>query len=130
LFPKEACDASKAVLRQQGWKWSGASEVKVHPLHEGRRVPIKSLIRKLDLEPYDLPAPLVEAPLRPRRLVLPLKQNAGTANRPMVGVGDRVRAGQLVGETPAGALGAPLHAPLAGRVVEVQEAQIVIEVTA
>ena len=43
LYPKEACDDSKAVLRAKGWKWTGATQVEVHPMHDGRRVPIKSL---------------------------------------------------------------------------------------
>jgi len=127
LFPKEACDDAKAALRREGLKWTGPTEVRVHPLHEGRRVPIKSLVRKLDLGPYDLPAPWIESDLRPPRLVIRLKQNAGAANQPLVRPGDRVQAGQPVGEVPPNALGAPIHAPLAGRVAEVNETAIVLE---
>jgi Na+-translocating ferredoxin:NAD+ oxidoreductase RnfC subunit len=127
LFPKEACDDAKAALRREGLKWTGPTEVQVHPLHEGRRVPIKSLVRKLDLSSYDLPAPWIESDLRPPRLVIRLKQNAGAANLPLVRPGDQVRAGQPLGEVPPNALGAPIHAPLEGRVAEVNETAIVLE---
>ena len=43
LFPKEACDNSKAAMRAAGRKWAGPQTVKPHPMREGRRVPIKSL---------------------------------------------------------------------------------------
>jgi len=129
LFPKEACDDAKAAMRREGAKWTGPTEVKPHPMHEGRRVPIKRLIQRLDVGTYDLPAPWVEDSIRPRRLVLPLKQNAGVPNRAVVRVGDQVRAGQLLGEMPPDALGAPIHAPLVGTVAEIDVERIVMEVS-
>ena len=61
----------------------------------------------------------------PARLVLPLKQGAGVPNRPLVRAGERVRAGQPLGEVPAGELGAPIHAPIDG-VVESVGAEVVL----
>jgi Na+-translocating ferredoxin:NAD+ oxidoreductase RnfC subunit len=127
LFPKEACDDAKAEMRKLGQKWSGPTTVKPHPMHDGRRVPIKSLIRKLQLQDYDLPAPFLAEPLRPRRLVLPLKQGAGAANQPTVRVGDLVSAGQSLGVVPPKAMGAPIHAPLTSRIVELTPTQITLE---
>jgi Na+-translocating ferredoxin:NAD+ oxidoreductase RnfC subunit len=111
LFPKEACDDAKAAMRKAGLKWAGPSEVKVHPLREGRRVPIKSLVKRLAVEPYDLPAPWLDQPVEPAQLILPLKQSAGVPATPVVRTGDRVRMGQLIAEPASGALGACLHAP-------------------
>jgi Na+-translocating ferredoxin:NAD+ oxidoreductase RnfC subunit len=127
LFPKEACDEAKAQLRRAGFKWSGPVHVKPHPMHEGRRVPIKSLVRKLHLQAYDVPAPLERPELRPAKLVLPCKQGAGSPVRPRVRVGDRVREGQPLGAVPDGALGALIHAPLEGAVAAVTDQQIVLE---
>jgi Na+-translocating ferredoxin:NAD+ oxidoreductase RnfC subunit len=76
---------------------------------------------------YDLPAPLWTGRLEPSLLVLPLKQSAGSPCEPKVKVGDRVTAGQVIGEPAANALGANLHAPLAGTVREVTSQQIVLE---
>jgi Na+-translocating ferredoxin:NAD+ oxidoreductase RnfC subunit len=126
LFPKEACDDAKAELRRAGWTRSWPTTVEVHPLHDGRRVPIKSLSRRLEVEAYEHPAPLEAIPVEPRRLVLPLKQSAGVANRPRVRAGDRVKAGQALGEVPSDALGAILHAPVDGTVVEVTDQRIVL----
>ena len=106
-------------MRKAGQKWSGAAPQKAHALREGRRVPIRSLMRKLNVESYNWPAPLSSEVIEPAELVLPLKQSAGVPNRPLVKVGDRVRAGQPLGEVPANALGVPIHAPYAGTVTAV-----------
>ncbi|HOB99365.1 MAG TPA: 4Fe-4S dicluster domain-containing protein [Verrucomicrobiota bacterium] len=126
LFPKEACDNAKAEMRKAALKWTGKADVKPHPMHEGRRVPIKTLMKKLHVIEYDHPAEWREAALKPQRVVLPLKQGAGVANVPLVKAGDRVAAGQPLGEIPAKSLGAVLHAPFAGRVVSVTD-RIVLE---
>ena len=57
LFPKEACDDAKAVMRAKQIKWTGPMNPQVHPMADGRRVPIKTLARKLHVLDYDVPAP-------------------------------------------------------------------------
>ena len=127
LYPKEACDDSKAEMRRTNMKWTGPTTVKPHAMRDGRHVPIKTLTRKLNVHHYDLPAPLWTGRLEPGRLLLPLKQSAGTPCLPKVKAGDRVSAGQLIAEPAANALGATLHAPLAGTVQEVTNQRIVLE---
>lgn len=127
LYPKEACDDSKAEMRRQQMKWTGPTNIKPHGMRDGRHVPIKTLTRKLHVEQYDLPAPLYSGKIEPNRLVLPLKQSAGTACLPKVKTGDRVSAGQIIGEPAPNAMGALLHAPLAGRITGVTEQQIILE---
>jgi Na+-translocating ferredoxin:NAD+ oxidoreductase RnfC subunit len=127
LYPKEACDDSKAALRRANQKWSGNTTVKVHAMRDGRHVPIKTLTRKLHVEQYDLPAPLWSGQLDPRRFVLPLKQSAGTAAVPKVKAGDRVSAGQVIAEPAPNALGAILHAPAAALVREVSAERVILE---
>lgn len=126
LYPKEACDDSKAAMRKANQKWSGPTQVSVHPMRDGRRVPVKSLVKKLAVGPYDVPAPFVSKPFEPKRLVLPLKQNAGSPCLPLVKAGDSVRTGQAVGAVPEKALGAALHAPVAGKIEEVTAQSIVL----
>lgn len=127
LFPKEACDAAKVELRRGQVKWMGPMNPKPHPMGDGRRVPIKSLTKKLHVQDYDLPAPLLPHPLSPERLILPLKQHAGKASLPKVQPGSRVTAGQLIAEPAPNALGANLHAPIAARVASVNDQQIILE---
>ena len=126
LYPKEACDDSKAVLRTKGWKWTGPSTVEVHPMSDGRRVPIKSLMRRLDVESYDHPAPFNPQPLSTPRAVLPLKQHAGAPAIAKVTPGAKVTAGQILAEPAPDALGAILHAPFAGTVESVTDQAIVL----
>jgi Na+-translocating ferredoxin:NAD+ oxidoreductase RnfC subunit len=127
LYPKEACDDSKAAMRAASQKWTGNPEIKPHPMREGRRVPIKTLVKKLHVQEYDRPAPFGGSQISPARLVLALKQSAGAPVKPLVKPGDRVTAGQVVGEPPANALGALLHAPVSATVAEVTDNQIVLK---
>ncbi|MCP5520565.1 MAG: 4Fe-4S dicluster domain-containing protein [Verrucomicrobiales bacterium] len=124
LYPKEACDQAKAEMREAGQKWTGPQEVKPHPMRDGRRVPIKTLARRLHVEDYEAPAPLRPEPLQAGRVTLPLKQHAGAPNEPLVKAGDRVEAGQPLGRVPEKALGAVVHAPFAGRVLGVNHSVI------
>ena len=126
LYPKEACDNSKAEMRAGNIKWTGPMTPKPHAMREGRRVPIKSLMRKLQLQDYDHPAPLRPTPLQPDRVTLPLKQSAGVPARSLVAAGDRVTAGQLIAEPPANSLGALLHAPFAARVESVTATHLIL----
>jgi Na+-translocating ferredoxin:NAD+ oxidoreductase RnfC subunit len=126
LYPKEACDDAKASMRRANIKWSGPTNVKPHAMQDGRHVPIKTLTKKLHVQDYDLPAPLREG-VSPARLVLPLKQSAGTPCLAKVATGSRVSAGQIIGEPAPNALGAVLHAPMAGIVREVTEQKIILE---
>ena len=127
LFPKEACDDAKTEMRRAQIKWTGPMDPKPHPMMDGRRVPIKTLTKKLHVQDYDLPAEFSAQILSPNRLVLPLKQSAGTACLPKVKTGDRVTAGQVIGEPAPNALGAILHAPLAATVREVTGQEIILE---
>ena len=95
-------------------------------MQEGRRVPITTLMKRLHVLEYDHPAEWREVALKPRQAVLPLKQGAGVANVPLVKTGDRVAAGQPLGEIPPKSLGAIIHAPFAGRVVSVTD-RIILE---
>ena len=126
LYPKEACDQSKAEMKKADLKWTGAMTVKPHPMRDGRRVPIRTLMKKLHILQYDHPAPLQDGVLAPRRVVLALKQGAGSPNQALVKPGDRVAAGQALGALPEKALGAVIHAPFAATVADVTASHIVL----
>jgi Na+-translocating ferredoxin:NAD+ oxidoreductase RnfC subunit len=126
LYPKEACDQSKAEMRRGQLKWNGPMTVKPHPMRDGRRVPIASLMQRLAIAQYAHPAPWRDHPFRPGQLVLPLKQSAGSGGSPLVSAGRNVSAGQALTELPEGKLGAVIHAPVAGRVTRVTERDVVL----
>lgn len=63
--------------------------------------------------------PIEAAPI-PKRVVIPFLQHTGVPSRPVVKRGDRVRAGEVIGE-PAGRVSVPTHATISGVVVELKE---------
>jgi len=127
LYPKEACDDAKVELRATGFKWKGPTPAKPHPFHDGRHVPIERLVSKLGIGSWDKQAPFRPLPKEPTRLVLPLKQSAGVPAVPAVRAGQKVRAGDLLGEPPEGSLGASLHAPIAARVESVADVIVLVK---
>jgi electron transport complex protein RnfC len=56
----------------------------------------------------------------PQRLILPLRQHAGTLAKPVVSVGERVLKGQVLAEA-TGVVSAAVHAPTSGTIVELSE---------
>ena len=74
--------------------------------------------------PYGQITDLVED--EPDRVEVPVKMHIGAPSVPVVKAGDTVEAGQLIAQCPENALGAQIHAPIAGTVREVG-ARIVIE---
>jgi len=126
LYPKEACDDAKMEMRKANQKWSGRTDVKPHPMREGRRVPIKTLMKKLAIQQYDDPAPFERVDFTPKRALIALKQNAGAPNLPLVKAGDRVSPGQQIGQIPEKTMGAIIHAPFAGVVDSVTDKHIIL----
>jgi len=56
-----------------------------------------------------------------------LQQHLGEAAKPVVGKGDRVKKGDVIGEIPEGALGARIHASIDGTVTAIDAKQIEIQ---
>ena len=126
LYPKEACDKAKSDLREKKIKWNGERNVQIHPLYDGRHVPLKQLIEKLGVEEYNVPAHFVDKKFFPDQVRLPLLQHLGTPSKAIVSIGQHVKAGEVVAEIPEGKLGARIHASIDGRVKTVHE-EIVIQ---
>jgi len=121
LYPKEACDAGKRTMKEKGMAWSGSTEVVPHPMFEGRRTPLKRLIKRLAVEEYDCRSEFFAGRPEVKRVEIPLSQHVGTPASPLVQVGDRVEKGQCIGEPPPQALGARIHASIDGTVRSVGE---------
>ncbi len=121
LFPRETCDQSKQTLRKEGIKVTQSKPVKLHPIKEGRRVPIKSLLRKLRIKNYEVPTPFGEESPQPNSVKIKLKQHVGVIAESVVQIGDQVEVGDLIGNIPAGKLGAKIHSSIKGRIDEVTQ---------
>jgi Na+-translocating ferredoxin:NAD+ oxidoreductase RnfC subunit len=129
LSPMAYYVAIKQELRAQGW----ANEVhkridfEPHPMREYRLVPTHRLMARLGLTEWEHQAcPLDETDHHPQRVSIPLRQHIGAPARPVVQVGDRVAVGDLIAGIPEDALGASVHASIAGRVAGINGAAIEI----
>jgi Na+-translocating ferredoxin:NAD+ oxidoreductase RnfC subunit len=123
LDPKQVCVTEKTAARLKGIKWAGdPAALKPHGLFAHRRIPMKRLMNRLGLAKFTNKGPLGMDPLKPSRVVIPLKQHAGVPAEPAVKVGQRVALGETIGRIPAGKTGANVHASIAGRVTAVNGA--------
>ncbi|MBL7996969.1 4Fe-4S dicluster domain-containing protein, partial [bacterium] len=126
LFPKEACDQSKRVMKEEGITWSGKMDIEPHPMYEGRRTPLKMLVKRLGVTEYDHHAPFVDRVGEDvRSVILPLQQHVGKKADPLVTSGELVKRGQAIADVGEGQMGARIHASIDG-VVNVEQDQIVI----
>jgi len=127
LYPKEACDQAKRDLRAAGIKFVQQKEVEIHPMKEGRRVPLSMLRKRLKIEEYERDAPFADVTLQPPSVRLKLSKLPGVPPRPVVRVGQRVRMGEPVATLAEGELGADLHASIDGMVKTASEDWVEIE---
>ena len=127
LSPGDIALNVKRDLLKAGLKNPYHRQTEANPYRDFRRVPMTRLISRLGLAKYDLPAPLATTSGDYARVKLLLRQHAGIPAVPVVSVGQRVAAGDLVGEIPGDALGAPIHASIQGVVREINSESIVIE---
>lgn len=101
-------------------------EYKARDARSYRLVPSKRLIARLGLKKFDQPAPVVTDPVQPAEVRIQLGQHVGAPCTPIVKTGDNVSAGQMIGQIPEKALGAPVHASVSGQVTEVTDKYIAI----
>jgi len=133
LDPKNVCAQNKRRILAEKRRWENPPFVpeRADQLLKNRRAPTARLMRKLGLTVYPNVGPLVERTVTPRRVGIKLKQHVGVPCEPIVQVGDRVERGQMIGRPPRAngkpALGAPVHASIAGRVSAITDGIIWIE---
>jgi Na+-translocating ferredoxin:NAD+ oxidoreductase RnfC subunit len=127
LYPKEACDKAKNEMAEAGIKFIQQKEVKVHPIKEGRRVPLPQLIMKLKLQDYDVEAPYNSKEISIGKVRIPLQQHIGKSAQAIVKKGESVVEGQMIGKIVDGELGANIHSSIKGKVSVVTSEYISIE---
>ena len=118
LDPKNVCTQNKRRRAGEGVKWQNPPLVEARPrLHlDNRRVPIGRLIRKLGLSDFTNTGPLLDPAPPPPRVTIPLQMHIGAPCEPVVKVGQSIAEGDVIGQPPAGKLGVPIHASIAGRI--------------
>ena len=119
LYPKEACDKAKMEMRIEGIKYVQTKPVKVHPIKEGRRVPLKQLIKRLNVQDYDVPAPYNAVKLQASEVKILLKQHTGETSVPLVKIGNHVTKGTIIASAVKGKLGANVHSSIDGMITQI-----------
>jgi Na+-translocating ferredoxin:NAD+ oxidoreductase RnfC subunit len=95
-------------------------------MKEYRRVPTKSLLRRLRIAKYEVPTPFVAAVPAPAEVRIPLQQHIGAPAQPVVTVGTVVAVGDLLADVPAGSLGAAIHASVTGEIIKITDQSVTI----
>ncbi len=122
----------KEELQAQGWtnEVHKRTDFEPHPMREYRLVPTHRLIARLGLVEWEHQScPLDEGDYRPERVSIPLRQHIGAPAKPVVSAGQQVSAGEPIAEIPEGALGAKVHASIAGRVSKIVDG-VTVEIEA
>ncbi len=129
LFPREACEQAKNTMREDGKSYRQTKAPKLHSMKNYRRIPTKSLLRRLRIGKYERETPFVEGFPDPAEISIPLQQHIGKPAIPVVQPGETVKIGDLLAELPKDSLGARIHAPLAGQIAAVADDHIRIIAT-
>ncbi|MBI5582679.1 MAG: 4Fe-4S dicluster domain-containing protein [Deltaproteobacteria bacterium] len=127
ISPREVNAQIKKELLAAGGKRAPKKEAyQPSAFREERKIPTRRLLDRLQLSRYDGHPRFDTRKIVVNRVEVPLKQHLGAPARPVVKPGDRVKAGELLGEIPEKALGARVHASLSGRVTAV-DGRVIIQ---
>ena len=126
LYPREACEQAKVTMRETGQSYQQSQPPQLHAMKEYRRVPTKSLLRRLRIAKYEVPTPFVAAVPAPAEVRIPLQQHIGAPAQLLVTVGTVVAVGDLLADVPAGSLGAAIHASVAGEITKITDQSVTI----
>jgi Na+-translocating ferredoxin:NAD+ oxidoreductase RnfC subunit len=117
----------KSVLRENGVKNSlTKSDLEVHPFRDERKFSAKRLVYRLNLQMYDVKAPLNNQLVDIDEVVISNRQHIGAPGVLVVKDGDKVNAGDLIFSIPDGALGANIHSSISGTVTVLNQNEVKI----
>ena len=129
LNPAGIIAATRNELRKNGvMPPKGQKSAPVNPTRAYRKVPMSRLITTLGLKKYDVEAPLVDVEITSKNLKVMLAQHIGAPATACVAVGDRVKAGDVIGRFDAEKLGVAIHASADALVTEVTGGYVMLRV--
>jgi Na+-translocating ferredoxin:NAD+ oxidoreductase RnfC subunit len=132
LDPKQACADNKrrAAVAKQRYENPPLLANRADLMMANRKTPTQRLMAKIGLAKYTNKAPLIDKTFDVQRLTIPLKQHIGATCVPVVSVGAAVRKGQAVAKRPMQknkpALGADIHSPIDGTVLQIFDEQCIL----
>ena len=127
LNPRSLIAEFKNNMRKNGVKITPVENpVPVDPSREYRKVPMSRLKERLGLTVYDVDAPLIDVEVKPEKVKVMLSQHIGAPAELNVKVGDKVKAGDIIGKCAEDKLCVPVHAPINGTVSTAESNFVVI----
>lgn len=127
LSPATLIGKYKSELRKNGIKPEKLDAPKsVRSERKYRQVPMHRLITRLDVQKYDVPAPLSDEEVKPKTVKISLSQSIGAPSVPAVNIGDKVKSGDLIATPKDDALSIALHSSIDGLVTDITDKYIVI----
>ncbi len=115
-------------MKEAGVKFVQEAPVRVHPMKEYRRVPLKMLRQRLKVEEYEGDTPFEAVDWQPKKVRLLLAQHVGKPATPTVREGATVARNQPLAAVGEKDLGVNIHASINGKVTAVTDAYIDVEV--
>ena len=126
LSPRTIIAEIKKNLRNNGVKPLVYENPEVLKDRDLKRVPLKRLRGRLNLEKYNNPASIYLDPINAKEVDIPLNQHIGVPSIPVVKVGDKVKEGDLIAKYDESKLGVNIHASIDGEVIFVDNKMIKI----
>lgn len=102
-------------------------DLNVNEFREYRKVPVNRLISRLNIEEYDVKTELKQFDAKIGFVKLYLTQHIGAKSIPIVNVGDKVVAGQIIAKIPEDKIGSNIHSSIDGVVKEISNDYIIVE---
>lgn len=91
-----------------------------------RQIPMSRLIRRLDIERYNVASPLCDDDVNPKKVKILLNQSIGKPPCACVKKGDSVKKGDMIAVFDEKALSLPLHSSIDGTVTDITDKHIII----
>ena len=128
ISPRQVNEYVKDNLGKLGVRYTNEKESYiVDSMRDYRAVSPKNILIKMGLSKYQSMILSTMKKIETAEVVIPLQMHIGAPSVPVVTVGDHVCLGDLIADIPQKALGAKVHASIAGQVMSVDNQQIHIK---
>ena len=128
LSPRRVYEKTLEYLQEENLDFPKTErELRDHPMRNFRQIPGSRLTTRMGLDKYDLKMEYNAEVFQPDLVKILLKQHVGVPAEPVVAIGSKVLRGEVIGEIPAGKLGARIHASIDGVVTAADKTSITIE---
>lgn len=128
LHPRKINSMLKRELGAAGIRYQAPQqEWKARPTRELRKAPSDRVAARAGVLKYNDYVIRDLKIAEPTSVSIPVRMHIGAPAEPVVSVGDKVKAGDLIARVPEGALGAPVHASISGRVESVGDSIVIVK---